>query len=108
MTSKEKLGSIQFQPKDTNAAIYDQKPNSILPLDVTRDLTQYSRFFVTKEFDYFKIVHKCEDYLHDYKVFGELPDEDKKLLFTNVAGIIALFLFVVVALMSVAIPSYFN
>ena len=82
MTSKENLGKIQFKPEGTNAAMYDQKPNSILPLDVTRDLTQYSRFFVTKEFDYFKIVHKCEDYLHDYKVFGELPDEDKKLLFT--------------------------
>ena len=56
--------------------------SNILPLDVTTELAQYQRIFVTKEFDYFKIVHRCEDYLHDYKVFGELPDGDKKLLFT--------------------------
>ena len=48
MTSKENLGKIQFQPKDTNAAIYDQKPNSILPLDVTRDLLNIPDFLLQK------------------------------------------------------------
>ena len=87
---------------------------NILPLDVTKELAQYQRIFVTKEFDYFKIVHRCEDYLHDYKVFGELPDGDKKLLFmlvdilnVNAVGIIVSFLYVCV-LMSVAILLYFN
>ena len=70
---------IQNLPQNTQ--INDINPNA-LPLDVTKDLAQYSKIFVTKEYDYFKVVHFFENYLHDYKVFGELPDGDKKLLFT--------------------------
>ena len=81
MLSNEVVVNNQFPPQSTNVAMYDPRSN-ILPLDVTKELAQYQRIFVTKEFDYFKIVHRCEDYLHDYKVFGELPDGDKKLLFT--------------------------
>ena len=53
-----------------------------LPFNVASDLNQYSRVFITHEFDYFRVVHNYEDMLRDYKIFGETPDGDKKLLFT--------------------------
>ena len=52
-----------------------------LPLNVANDLNQYSRFFITLEYDYFRVVHNYEDMFRDYKVFGETADGDKKLLF---------------------------
>ena len=59
------------------------KANSLeLPLDVSKELEQYSKIFVSKEIDFFRMVHCCENLLSDYKVFGELPNGDKVLLFT--------------------------
>lgn len=55
-----------------------------LPFDVETDLQKYSRIFITKEFDPFRIVHSCEAPFRDYKVYGETKDGDKKVLFTSV------------------------
>ena len=53
-----------------------------LPFNVASDLNQYSRIFITHEYDYFRVVHNYENAMRDYKIFGETPDGDKKLLFT--------------------------
>ena len=63
------------------------KPIS-LPLDVEKDLKKYSRIFITKEFDPFRIVQCFESPIRDYKIYGEIIGEnnvlDKKLLFNSV------------------------
>ena len=53
-----------------------------LPFNVVTDLNQFHRIYISKEYDYFKIVHNYEDLLRDYIVYGEMPDGDKKILFT--------------------------
>ena len=55
----------------------------IIPFNVAQDLNMFTRIFVVREFDKFKIFHYYERLFPDYKVFGELPDGDKKLLFTS-------------------------
>lgn len=54
-----------------------------LPFDVNNELNQYSKVFVTKEFNVFRNFHFLEGLGRDYRVFGELPDGDKKILFTS-------------------------
>ena len=54
-----------------------------LPFDVSNELNIYSRVYVTKDFDYFRIFHCSEILGGDYIVYGELPDGDKKILFTS-------------------------
>ena len=56
--------------------------NLNLPFNVGTELNQYKRIFITLEYDYFKIVHNYENALMDYIVYGELPDGDKKVIFT--------------------------
>lgn len=46
------------------------------------DLDKYSRIFISKGYDPFKLVCWCESLNRDYKIFGETKDRDKKLLFT--------------------------
>jgi hypothetical protein len=62
------------------------KPTS-LPLNVEEDLKKYSRIYITKEFDPFRLVHCCELMYRDYMIYGEIKGEhnvlDKKLLFTS-------------------------
>ena len=54
-----------------------------LPLDVSKELSQYSRLFITDEYDVFRNIHCCESIFGtEYKIYGELPDGDKKVLFT--------------------------
>lgn len=56
--------------------------NELLPFNIATDLNEYKRMYITKEFDYFKIVHCCQNIMPEYKIYGQLPDGDIKLLFT--------------------------
>lgn len=54
-----------------------------LPLDVERDLQKYSRIFIGKEYDPFRIVHCFEAPFRDYRIYVETSEGDKKILFTS-------------------------
>ena len=73
------INSSQIQP----VLVYKENTNTNLPFDVTQELQKYSRIFVAKEFDPFRIVHCCESVNRDYLIIGEEQDGDKKLLFTS-------------------------
>lgn len=69
--------------EDTQNQIQTEKGKFFeLPIDVSRELAQFSKMFVSKEVDYFRLSHCFENIFRDYKVFGELPNGDKSLLFT--------------------------
>lgn len=77
---------------DTNTDINQPTPTLVykvntgttsLPYNVEEDLEKYSRVFITKEFDMFRLVHCCEAASRDYKIYGETKERDKKLLFTS-------------------------
>ena len=53
-----------------------------LPFDVSRELAMYTKIFVSKEVDLFRIFHYTEGLAQDYKIYGELPNGDKQILFT--------------------------
>ena len=59
-------------------------PLGNLPLDVSKDLNEFSKLFVSIGFDNFRNIHCFEKCFpsFDFMVYGELPDGDKKLLFT--------------------------
>ena len=62
----------------------ENSPMASLPLDVSKDLNEFSKFFVSIGFDNFRNIHcfeKCYPSF-DFMIYGELPDGDKKLLFT--------------------------
>ena len=54
-----------------------------IPFDVSTELDQYSKVFISKEIDHFRNIHCFESIGQDYKIYGELPDGDKKILFTS-------------------------
>ena len=60
MNSFQSEGNIL---KDKPSFIVNQIKNSKvnLPLDVTTELSQYSKFYITKGRDFFRIVCCCED-----------------------------------------------
>jgi hypothetical protein len=62
----------------------ENSPLGNLPLDVSKDLNEFSKFFVTIGFDNFRNIHCCEKCFpsFDFMIYGELPDGDKKLIFT--------------------------
>ena len=69
--------------EDSQNQIPTEKGNFFeLPIDVSKELAQFSKIFISAEIDYFRLVHCCENILRDYKVFGQLPNGDKALLFT--------------------------
>ena len=92
-TDKEQLqlspNQQQFQPgvmmpPQQPSIIVVQSPGMLtLPFNVANDLNMFSRIFVVREFDKFRIFHFCDKLVADYRVYGELPDGDKKLLFTS-------------------------
>jgi hypothetical protein len=81
MNSEQSEGNIL---KDKPSFIVNQLTNSKvnLPLDVTTELSQYTKFYITKGQDFFRIVCCCEDFFPEYYIYGEMPDGDKKLLFS--------------------------
>ena len=76
-------GKLKVPPQKTQYNQVAISPNiSTLPYDVSKDLNKYSKIYITKEYDMFRKVHWFENFIHDYKIYGQLPDGDKKLLFT--------------------------
>ena len=60
-------------------------PNpQLIPFDIYNGLSQYSKVYICKNVNKFRNFHCLEPsiILQDYMVYGELPDGDKKLLFT--------------------------
>lgn len=57
--------------------------NIALPFNVENDLNIFSKVFVTKNFDLFRSIHCCEVGGLDYIIYGQLPDGDRKELFTS-------------------------
>ena len=54
-----------------------------LPFDVNNELNIYQRVYIAHQHDVFRIFQTCEVAgAFDYIVYGELPDGDKKILFT--------------------------
>ena len=70
-------------PQQPQAFIISNPLMATLPFNVSTDLNMFSRIFIVKEFDKFRIFHCCDSFSSDYKIYGELPDGDKKLLFTS-------------------------
>lgn len=57
--------------------------NLALPFDVETDLSQFTKIYITRDFDFFRSMHCFEGMNTDYIVYGLLPDGDKKILFTS-------------------------
>ena len=57
--------------------------NLALPFDVENDLSQFTKVYITRDFDFFRSIHCFEMLNKDYIVYGLLPDGDKKLIFTS-------------------------
>lgn len=74
--------NLQQQP-DPQLVYHVNTGTASLPFDVESELHKYSKIFITKEFDAFKIVSCCDSSNRDYKILGETKDGDKKLLFTS-------------------------
>ena len=72
--------NIFTEPQSGNIQIIGDMKS--IPLDVSKELDIYSKVFITRETDLFRNYHFLEARLSDYRIFGELPDGDKKLLFT--------------------------
>ena len=53
-----------------------------IPFNVEKELGQFTKMYITKENDLFKIAHFCQSLTQDYLIYGEMPDESKKILFT--------------------------
>lgn len=76
--------NLESQPNTYQPIMNDPIPMQSaikLPFDVSTELNIYSRVYITKQADPFRIFHNCE-VGGDYIVYGELPDGDKKILFT--------------------------
>lgn len=54
-----------------------------LPLDVTQELSQYPRVFISRENDTFALTCCAESYRYEYRIFVETKEGDKKILFTT-------------------------
>ena len=70
------------QPSESLTLRNNQTPVTTLPFDVSSELNQYSKVYIAKDIDNFRLFHCFEAIPLDYRVFGELPDGDKKILFT--------------------------
>ena len=54
---------------------------NILPFIVSQELNQYKKVYISRQFDFFRNFQCCE-LAPDYVIYGEMPDGDKKILFT--------------------------
>lgn len=71
--------------------LFEDKPiktkTMTIPFVIEEDLKKYSRIYITKQFNPFRIVHCCEAPFRDYEIYGEAPGAhkvpEKKLLFTS-------------------------
>ena len=76
-------GVVNNPPVQPTVMVVPAAVGIIIPFNVAQDLNMFTRIFVVREFDKFRIFHYYERLFPDYRVFGELPDGDKKLLFTS-------------------------
>ena len=92
-TEKERIkqnqptSQIQFQPQvqpvQVSIPTVYVPPTTLvtsLPFNVATDLNLFSKISIVKQYDFFKIVHCCQDIIPEYIVYGEMPDGDKKIL----------------------------
>lgn len=63
--------------------VYKIKSNITLPFDAQSELEKYSKIYICKEYDPFKIVHCFESFNPDYRIYGDTSEGDKKVLFTT-------------------------
>lgn len=65
--------------------VYKQNaPTTTLSFNVETDLQNYSKIFITRQFDPFRIVHCFEANNREYLVYGETSEGYKKLLFHSI------------------------
>lgn len=72
---------LQIYQSNINTRLQETK-NLNLPFDISNELNQYNKVYITKEDDRFRNFHYFDLWWYDYKIYGELPDGDKKVLFT--------------------------
>ena len=56
--------------------------NMTLPFDVKNDLNMFSKITIVRQYNLYRTFHCMERLFRDYQIHGELPDGDKKILFT--------------------------
>ena len=87
-----------------------------IPFDVEKELSQFTKMYITKENDLFKIAHFCQSLTQDYLIFGELPNERKNyysqlvnILNVNGAsvGIVIKLVLIVVVFLSCSVIKYY-
>ena len=74
---------VNISPENPDAFKASPPSGITLPFNVATDLNIFFFFFFVREFDKFRLFHCCDNFGPDYKIYGELPDGDKKLLFTS-------------------------
>jgi hypothetical protein len=92
LTEKASLKQTQAQTQPQPQPQLQQAPTIVmvptavatsLPFNVQTDLNLYKKISIVKQYDYFRILHCCQNLIPDYIVYGEMPDGDKKILFTS-------------------------
>ena len=92
LTEKASLKQTQAQTQPQPQPQLQQTPTIVmvptavatsLPFNVQTDLNLYKKISIVKQYDYFRILHCCQNLIPDYIVYGEMPDGDKKILFTS-------------------------
>ena len=81
---KQTQAQTQPQPQLQQAPTIVMVPTAVatsLPFNVQTDLNLYKKISIVKQYDYFRILHCCQNLIPDYIVYGEMPDGDKKILF---------------------------
>ena len=79
----EKVTLAQNQPtQQAPVVVMPVAVPTSLPLNVATDLSMYNKISVVLQKDLWKITCLYERALPTYVVYGEMPDGDKKILFT--------------------------
>ena len=76
------ITNMPLETKGMLMNFHSNTTNFKLPFDVSRELAIYTKIFVSREVDLFRIFHYTESFVEDYKIYGELPCGDKQILFT--------------------------
>ena len=83
--SSEIITLKENNTKNPDTIIYGQKNTNIqikLPFDVSTDLNQFKQIYISRQFDIKRVVCCCNHFGPDFLVWGELPDGDRKIIFT--------------------------
>ena len=82
MNSGDNLTMNKNRILSNRTEIVSMKAPSNLPFNISNDLDNYSKIYITRGFNPFRIFHCFEFAFGDYTVFGDTEDGDKKILFT--------------------------